>query len=85
MAFRFTKKNIEETLKLNEGFTSTTNYESRNFRESRNYKIKDGKLFCHSEGKAPFDGRFSQDFECDTETTRRFLRDRKNRLNLPKE
>lgn len=83
MAFRFTKEVIAKTLRLNEGFSDTTNYESKNFRESRNYKIKDGKLYCHSEGKAPFEGRFTEDFECDIDTTRRFLRDRKSVLKLP--
>lgn len=82
MVYRFTKQRVEETLKLNEGYTDTTNYESRNFRESRKYLIKDGKLLCHSEGKAPFDGRFNEDFECDLDTTRRFLRDRKGELIL---
>ena len=44
MAFRFTKKNVDETLKANEGFTYTTNYSSRNSSITTNYKIEGGKL-----------------------------------------
>ncbi len=83
MAIRFTKQNIEKTLKLNEGYTAYTFFCEKKFEDNRDYTISGGKLICHSYGKAPFDGRFDETFECDIDTTRRFLRDRKEDLVLP--
>lgn len=82
MAFRFTKKNVEETLKLNEGFKTTTNYSSKNTSISTDYEIKKGKLFWHETGKAPF-GRVDNSGENDYPATQRFLRKHKDELKLP--
>lgn len=82
MAFRFTKKNVEETLKLNEGFKTTTNYKSRNASISTDYEIKKGKLLFHETGRAPF-GKVDNSGENDYAATQRFLRRFKDKLKLP--
>lgn len=84
MAFRFTKENIDKVLKLNEGFTDRTSYTSRNSSYENYYKIEEGKLTRRSVGKTSWaDSRYDETETCDTETTRRFLRERKNLLKLP--
>ena len=83
--FRFTKENIEKTLKLNEGYTKSTYYKGKNFRETNNYRIHDGNLFVSSEGKTSWaDSRFKNEYKCDQDQVRRFLRNNKDDLNLPK-
>ena len=82
--FRFTKDNIAKTLKLNDGYETTTSYKGKNFRETNHYRIKDGKLFCRSTGKSSWaDSHFDNSYECSIESTRRFLRERKDWLKLP--
>ena len=80
---RFTKNIAEETLRLNEGYSAYTFNSQKNFEDNRTYTITDGKVICHSEGKAPFTGRFDETFECDHEATLRFLREHKDELVLP--
>jgi hypothetical protein len=81
---RFTKDIIDKTLKLNEGYTDTTYYKGKNITETNNYRIHDGKLYVRSKGKTSWaDSRFDEEYECDIDRTRRFLRDRKDELNLP--
>ena len=84
MAFRFTKSNVEKTLKLNDGFKTTTNYSAKNTSISTDYEIKDGKLFWHETGKAPF-GKVDNFGENDYSATQRFLRKFKDRLKLPED
>lgn len=84
--FRFTKDNIAKTLKLNEGYETSTTFRSKNFRETNHYRIQDGKLLCRSRGKSSWaDSRFDEAYECDIDSTRRFLRERKDELILPEE
>ncbi len=41
---RLTKSNREKLLKKNEGFSTTTSYDSKNFSEDRKYTIENGSL-----------------------------------------
>ena len=82
--FRFTKENIQKTLELNEGFEDSTYYKGKNFTETNYYKIQDGKLYKRSQGKTSWaDSRFDEAYVCDLDQTRRFLRERKDCLDLP--
>ena len=81
---RFTKTNVEKTLRLNEGYTDSTSYRDKHFREVNHYTIHDGKLICRSTGKSSWaDSHFDETYECDLESTRRFLRARRDFLKLP--
>ena len=80
---RFTKALIQKVLEMNEGFTDRTYYKSRNSEEENHYSIKDGKLFKRSIGKTSWsDSRYDKTTVCDEDQTRRFLRERKNRLKI---
>ncbi len=64
-------------LDLNEGFTDSTYYSSKNFTERRNYEIADGKLHVHSRSKTSWaDSRREIDYVADDATTHRFLGER---------
>ena len=82
---RFTKENRQQILDRNEGFTASTYYEGRNFRESRDYTISGGKLIVKANGKTSWaDSRYSDEYVygADDEETQRFLRKYENELNL---
>ena len=82
--FRFTEENIRKTLELNEGYTDSTYYSSRNLTEQNSYEIKDGSLIKRSQGKTSWaDSRYDETTVCDIDQTRRFLRERKDSLILP--
>ena len=71
---RLTKQNREKILAKNEGFSRNTYYEGNNFRESRNYKISDGRLIIRSSGKTSWsDSHFQDEWIADEEETHRFL------------
>ena len=83
--FRFTKKNRQSVLDKNEGFNAKTHYEGKNFRESRNYSINNGKLVVRSSGKTSWaDSRFDETYtySADDEETKRFLRKFRDYLKL---
>ena len=81
MALRLTKSNRENLLKLNEGFKDTTYYESRNFREQRDYEIKDSQLYIHEKGKTSWsDSRYDNTRVASDEETHRFLYNNLGRL-----
>lgn len=80
---RLTKDVIDKILNLNEGFTKSTNYNSRNFKESRDYIIKGGKLLFRSVSKTSWaDSRSDNIFVADIDQTRRFLNKYLHLLNL---
>ena len=83
MAFRFTKDIINKVLNKNEGFTDRTYHKSRNSEEENIYSISGGKLIKRSIGKTSWsDSGYDKTLECDVDQTRRFLRERKQKLNL---
>ena len=72
---RLTKAIREKLLQQNEGFTRSTYYDSKNFEEKRIYKIIDGVLHIHEEGKTSWaDSRYNRDRIADDEETHRFLK-----------
>lgn len=83
MAFRFTKDIINKVLNKNEGFTDRTYHKSRNSEEENIYSISGGKLMKRSIGKTSWSySRYDKTSECDVDQTRRFLIERKQKLNL---
>lgn len=83
MVFRFTKDIIGKILDKNEGFTDRTYHKSQNSEEEDIYSISGGKLIKRSIGKTSWsDSRYDKISECDIDQTRRFLRERKQYLNL---
>lgn len=83
MAFRFTKDIINKVLNKNDGFIDRTYHKSRNSEEENIYFISGGKLMKRSIGKTSWsDSRYDKTSECDVDQTRRFLRERKQKLNL---
>lgn len=79
---RLTKDVRKQLLKLNDGLIIKTDYSSRNFSESRVYKIIDGKLLIRSVGKTSWaDSRFDDWWEADDEEIHRFLYKNLDRLN----
>lgn len=76
-SLRLTRDVRRALLDLNEGFTDSTYYSSKNFTEQRNYKIADGELHVHSRSKTSWaDSRGEIDYVADDATTHRFLRER---------
>jgi hypothetical protein len=72
---RLTKKVVEQLLALNDGFEASTHFKSKNFTESRTYKIIGGVLQFRSTGKTSWaDSRFDTLYVADPEQTRRFLK-----------
>lgn len=79
MARRLTESTVHDILSENEGFTGTTSFSSRNSSYTNKYRIEDGTLKVHTEGKGGYGvGRYEEDYECDLDQTRRFIR----RFNL---
>ena len=72
---RLTKDVVQKILDLNEGFTKTTSYSSRNFKADYQYFIKGGKLLIREVGKTSWaDSRFDKCNIADIDQTRRFIR-----------
>jgi outer membrane scaffolding protein for murein synthesis (MipA/OmpV family) len=75
VAMRLTKKVRQELLDQNDGFETTTHFSSKNFTETRRYRISDGELHIRSTGKTSWaDSHFDEDSVADDDQTRRFLR-----------
>ena len=71
---RLTKNNRKKLLIKNEGFSTTTSYESRNFSESRRYTIENGSLMVEAKGKTSWaDSRYDKKYKANDEETHRFL------------
>ena len=79
---RLTKEVRQKLLELNEGYTTHTSYEARNFSESRTYTIRDGKLHIRAGGKTSWaDSRYTDEWVADEGETHRFLYSNLGRLN----
>lgn len=79
---RYTKENIQKILDLNNGYKAVKSYHDRNLSYDNYYEIRDGKLFCRSDGKTSWaDSHFDDRYECDIDQTRRFLKN--EGLTLP--
>jgi hypothetical protein len=73
---RLTKDVVQKLLDLNEGFSRTKSYSSRNFKCDYHYLIQGGKLLVREVGKTSWaDSRFDDAVVADIDRTRRFLRD----------
>lgn len=73
---RLTKDVVQKLLDLNEGFSRTKSYSSRNFKCDNHYLIQGGKLLVREVGKTSWaDSRFDDAVVADIDRTRRFLRD----------
>ena len=73
---RLTKDVIQKLLDMNEGFSKTKSYSSRNFKCDYHYLIQGGKLLVREIGKTSWaDSRFDDAMVADIERTRRFLRE----------
>ena len=82
---RFTKKNRQQVLDDNEGFSARTYYEAKNFEESRTYTIHNGKLNVKASGKTSWaDSRYNDEYvyNADDDETKRFLRKYKDKLKV---
>ena len=79
---RLTKDVRRQLLEQNEGFSTKTSYEGKNFSEDRKYTIKDGELHVQASGNTSWaDSRFNNEFIADDEQTHRFLYNYLNQLN----
>ncbi|WP_343886458.1 hypothetical protein, partial [Luteococcus sanguinis] len=79
---RLTKKVRERLIEQNEGFTTSSYYEARNFREQRDYTIADGKVHIRARGKTSWaDSDFDNSWVADDEEAHRFLYRHKDRLD----
>lgn len=68
-------------LALNEGFTCTTSYSSRNHSYDRKYLIQAGKLIIQETGKTSWaDSRYDETWIAGKDELLRFLRDNLHRL-----
>lgn len=79
---RLTAKNRERLLGMNEGFSYTTNFDSRNSSVTTTYAIRDGRLMIREKGKGSWsDSCFDRVYEADDGQTHRFLYRYKDLLN----
>ena len=73
---RLTKAVVQKLLDMNEGFSKTKSYSSRNFKCDYHYLIDGGKLLIREVGKTSWaDSRFDDVRVADIDQTRRFLRE----------
>ena len=78
---RLTESVRNMLLALNEGFTCTTSYSSRNHSYDRRYLIQAGKLIIRETGKTSWaDSRYDRTWVADKDELLRFLRDNLQRL-----
>lgn len=81
MGLRLTKAVRQQLLDDNDGFTTSTYYEGKNFREQREYSIEDGALHIRARGKTSWaDGHFDDEWVADDKETHRFLYKHKDEL-----
>lgn len=80
---RLTKTIVQKILDLNEGFSRTTGYSSRNYSRDTLYIIKGGKLLIDCTQKTSWaDSRTDSFYVADIEQTRRFINKYFELLNL---
>lgn len=74
MGLRLTKPVRKRLLEQNEGFTTSSYFEGRNFREQRDYSIEGGELHIRARGRTSWsDSRFDREWTASDEETHRFL------------
>lgn len=79
---RLTKQVRQQLLDQNEGFTTRTYYEGKNFREERIYTVSDGQLHIRESGKTSWaDSHFSGSRVADDKETHRFLYQHQYEMN----
>lgn len=79
---RLTKNVIQRLLDQNEGYSDQTYYKGKNFREQRDYEIREGALHVRSRGRTSWaDSDFDEQFLADDQQARRFLRNNLHALN----
>ena len=80
---RLTASVRQKILEQNEGFTTRTYYEGKNFREERIYTISGGVLHTRAVGKTSWaDSRFDNESIASDEETHRFLYKHQSEMNL---
>ncbi|MBB3171433.1 hypothetical protein [Parvibacter caecicola] len=86
MGLRLTKAVRQQLLDDNDGFTTSTYYEGKNFREQRDYSIEGGELHIRARGKTSWaDSRFDDEWVADEEETHHFLYRHLHEIQIPKE
>ena len=79
---RLTTAVREHILTINEGFYTSTSYDSKNHEYVRDYVISDGQLIIREVGKTSWsDSRYDKTWTADKDETLRFLR---NNINILK-
>lgn len=79
---RLTKNVRQQLLDQNDGYADQTYYQGNNFREQRDYEIRQGQLHIRSRGKTSWaDSHFDEQIVADDQQTRRFLRNNLHALN----
>ena len=79
---RLTKVVIQQILDRNEGYTARTSYSSKNLSYTNYYMISNGRLYMRSVGKTSWaDSHFKDEYVCDLDQTRRFIRNNLYALN----
>ncbi len=80
---RLTASVRQRILEQNEGFTTRTYYDAKNFREERIYTISGGMLHVRSVGKTSWaDSRFDNEWIASDEEAHRFLYKHQSEMNL---
>ena len=71
---RLTKRNRQRLLEQNEGFTTSSSYDSKNSTYEREYQIVGGKLLIQEIGKTSWsDSRYDNSWVANDEEVHRFL------------
>lgn len=80
---RLTASVRQRILEQNDGFTTRTYYEGKNFRAERIYTISDGELHIRSIGKTSWaDSRFDDEWIASDKEAHKFLYNHKSQMNL---
>ena len=80
---RLTQKVRQQILDQNEGFTTRTYFENRNFREERIYTVRGGCLYVREIGDtSQSDSAYDQERRLDDDETHRFLCEHSWKMNL---
>lgn len=84
MGLRLTKAVRQQLLDDNDGFTASTYYEGKNFREQRDYSIEDGELHIRARGKTSWaDSHFDSEWVATDKETHGFLYRHLDELHVP--
>lgn len=79
---RLTKKNRQQMLEENDGFSIQTQNRQKNFSQNRTYTITGGKLHIRETGKTSWsDSRYEKEWDADDKETHRFLYNYQGAIN----